>query len=206
MTARHNAGRRRRVHARRRLSALRRGTPRGARHRIRTWTGMCAVLLALLAAPLTTALVSHAAYHSERTRVRAADRHRVDAVVLESGAHRGLGDDERPHGPVPARWTAPDGTPRRGTVAVATVVRPGSTVRIWTDGHGAITSAPPTPAHTRMIAATLGTAAGCTMLAAVLVALWFRRRILERRRDAELDAQWARLAPHWTRRYRDRAP
>lgn len=203
MTARHHAGHRR--HARR-LPKLGRTAPHGPRHRIRTWTGVCAVLFALVAAPLATALVSHAAYHSERARAQAADRHRVDAIVLEGGAHRGLGDGERPHGPVPARWTAPDGTPRRGAVEVTTAVRAGSTVRIWTDGRGDVTTAPPTPAHTRMTAATLGTAAGCAVLASVVVALWFRRRIREHRYDAELDAQWARLAPHWTRHYRDRAP
>jgi hypothetical protein len=50
-------------------------------------------------------------------------------------------------------------------------------------------------------AAVLGSSAGLGVVLAGFGVLWVCGRVRERRRSAEWDAQWARLAPRWMRQY-----
>jgi hypothetical protein len=50
-------------------------------------------------------------------------------------------------------------------------------------------------------AAVLGSSAGMGVVLAGFGALWVCGRLRERRRLAEWDAQWARIAPRWMRQY-----
>ncbi|WP_146173751.1 hypothetical protein [Saccharothrix carnea] len=100
-----------------------------------------AVTVALLGLPVAAAFgsevyVQQAALSSEQSRTR----HQVDAVLLEGtpgsagGAAHNMSVTKFD---VPATWTLPDGTARRGEVQVTSDVLAGSGVRIWVDDRGA---------------------------------------------------------------------
>ena len=105
---------------------------------------------------------------------------------------------------VTARWTAPDGHKRAGTIPVSTSLAAGRTVQLWVDTAGSPTGPPP-----RHGAAVAGEALVAAMATAGLGAvLWWLagagRRMLDRRRLADWEAAWAAVGPQWTRRFGSR--
>ena len=105
---------------------------------------------------------------------------------------------------VTARWTAPDGHQRAGTIPVSTNLAAGRTVQLWVDTAGSPTGPPPrhaAPVAVEALAAVLAAAA----LGAVL--WWLAgagRWMLDRRRLAGWEAAWAAVGPQWTWRFRSR--
>lgn len=101
---------------------------------------------------------------------------------------------------VPASWRAAGGAARTGQVYAPAGARAGSTVPVWTDRAGRLTSSPVqrTDVIGRVaLAAALATVAVAAALAVVgLLAHW----VLDRRRLAAWDARWARTGPQWTGR------
>ncbi|MFD7320493.1 hypothetical protein ACFV9D_05265 [Streptomyces sp. NPDC059875] len=101
---------------------------------------------------------------------------------------------------VVARWTAPDGTSRTGTVTTRReLADPGGTFPLWTDRGGRPVTAPmkPETAHAHAIVVGLLTAA----LAGVFVEA-ARRLVVRRlvhRRYQRLDRAWAKAGPDWGR-------
>jgi hypothetical protein len=98
----------------------------------------------------------------------------------------------------PAWWIAPDGVRRAGDVLVAAGSKAGTTVTVWTDSAGRLTGRPiqGTQVTARAGLAILGALA---VLAAfmVIVALAVRR-VLDGRRLAGWEADWAAIGPQWT--------
>jgi hypothetical protein len=80
--------------------------------------------------------------------------------------------------------------------------RPGQAVRVWVNGAGRPTGAPPGQADLplRIGLAVTGTELGLAVLLALAGAAG--RQLLDRRRLAAWDQAWRETAPLWTRRYR----
>lgn len=143
----------------------------------------------------------------ESVRIQQAQRHPTTAVVVRraSGGPRFVTDPEvsserATQTSVVARWKAPDGTARSGTVATSSkITDPGSRVRIWTDldGHPALRPMDAPTARTHAALAGFGVA----LLGVALIESG-RRLVVWRmvqRRYARLDRAWAEAGPDWGR-------
>jgi hypothetical protein len=105
---------------------------------------------------------------------------------------------------VTARWRAPDGQQRSGVLTTATApgisaAQAGTRVRIWLTASGDPAS-PPNAVGTAVTAALLATAtwagAGIVLGACYLVV----RAVLDRRRLAGWESDWALTGPRWSTR------
>ncbi|MFV0131147.1 hypothetical protein ACLGI4_26135 [Streptomyces sp. HMX112] len=171
------------------------------------WVALVALLLICFAAPATGWVCGALTDASlQRTaRLQQAERHAATATVLGPAPGRPAGDAEpatrhRMREPVLARWAAPDGTPRTGTLTpVRNTAGPGESFRVWTDDRGRPVNPPMTADSAREHAVLAGIgaavgAAGVTEGARRLVV-----RQLVRRRYARLDRAWAQAGPDWGR-------
>ncbi|MEV6162729.1 hypothetical protein AB0L71_12530 [Streptomyces sp. NPDC052052] len=180
-----------------------------ATDRHEAWVALVALLLMVLGAPAVGwgcgSLTDDAL--QETVRAQQAERHATTAVVVRRTLEvRPLVVDsevssERPaHTSVLARWKAPDGTGRRGTVTISSHrAGPGAEVEIWTDRDGR-------PVPRPMDASTARTHAALAGLEATLVAVGVvegARRLIVRRmirgRHIRIDRAWARTGPDWGR-------
>lgn len=145
----------------------------------------------LVAAPLAAQAGGDAGY---RTAVRTAQAEQswrqVPAVLL---ATAGQAVDAS----VPARWQAPDGTWRTGTIFVPAGAQAGGTVKLWVDPAGR-PAGPPlegSPHGQAVLGAVvavlgLGWVLGCAGVAC--------HGVLGRRRLAAWESDWQLTEPQWT--------
>ncbi|WP_427924205.1 Rv1733c family protein [Streptomyces sp. cg40] len=98
------------------------------------------------------------------------------------------------------RWTDAQGVVRTTTTDVKAGADVGSTVPVWTDGHGHLMSEPPSPsvATARVVAA--GTGAGLAGGLFVLAGGRLIRLRVERRATDQWGEEWERAAARWGRR------
>ncbi|MFF2008588.1 hypothetical protein ACFVWY_05875 [Streptomyces sp. NPDC058195] len=182
---------------------------RRATDRREAWAALAALLLMVLAAPALGWVCGARTDDSLQESVRAqrAGRHATTAVVVRRS----------PQGPRPAsgpetssqrsrqtlvvaRWRAPDGTKRQGTVPVRSWrTGPGARVELWTDREGRPVPRPmdAATAHAHAVLAGVGTAllaAGAVEAVRQLVV----RRMQKTRYD-RIDQEWARTGPDWGR-------
>ncbi|HEX6345915.1 hypothetical protein [Umezawaea sp.] len=169
--------------------------------RVESAVFMTALLIALLGVPIAAATGSEVyARESVSSAEQLRTRHQVEATLLEdTGTHVATGVT----GPVVrASWQSPDGTPRQGGVTAAYDLKTGSTVLVWIDENGAVTT-PPLTSEGAVITAIGWTA---TMLLGLVCALCSAHLLtvhLNRRRNARRwEAEWAAVEPEWTRRRR----
>lgn len=170
----------------------------------RVEAAVMAMLIAafLLGAPLAALAVGHAAaVTGSRIEHAQAGWHQVGAVLLRSASASTQPMFQlSPDSLVPARWTAPNGTPRTGEIYVPAGAKAGSTVLVWADGSGRLTDIPLQPGDVTQeiaLAASLVTVAVAAVLAVIgLVTRW----VLDRRRLAAWDARWKATGPQWTGR------
>ncbi|MFR9802407.1 hypothetical protein ACL02T_08895 [Pseudonocardia sp. RS010] len=131
---------------------------------------------------------------AERTQVEATVL--ADAPPLSPAATRGVAPTSR----VPARWTAPDGTPRTGTVQVPGRPAAGEVELVWVDRSGA-TAPAPAGRGSVLGGAVLGAAVLLGLLVGVLVGV---RRLLAavllRANAATWGREWAEVEPRWSGR------
>ncbi|MFE7601754.1 hypothetical protein [Streptomyces sp. NPDC057494] len=176
---------------------------------VEAWVAFSAVVLLCLVVPLTAWAAGTSAYGSLSRAVRTQQEQRLPTtarvVRLADGPVSGprsveTAGEERLRRSVVARWTAPDGSARTGTVATARQhSAPGAAFRLWTDRDGRPVG-PPMQASTAKAHAVI---AGLTaaLLAGLLVELV--RRLAVRRlvvaRHARLDRAWAAAGPDWGR-------
>src|SRR5215472_709861 len=108
-----------------------------------------AVLIAafLTGAPLAALAAGHAAAVTGSRIVHAqASWHTVPAVLLHNAAADSHAMFQASlEALVPARWAAPDGTPRTGDVYAPAGARAGTRVLVWADGAGRLTDVPLRP-------------------------------------------------------------
>jgi len=153
----------------------------------------------LAGAPVAAVTAAHlAAVLGTRTAHAQRSWHQLPAVLLADVPDSGYGRS----GPVAgARWAAPGGGARTGTVSASPGSRAGSTVLVWVDASGNLATAPPLrPAQvneqTVLAAAAAVVALGYLLPCAGLLACG----LLGRRRLAAWDADWRATEPQWTRR------
>ncbi|WP_432093302.1 Rv1733c family protein [Streptomyces sp. bgisy100] len=170
--------------------------------RVESWCAAALVALLFAGVPTASLAVGRVAYASEMHTVRAqaAERHRVQAR-LTADAEVMAQTDTDGTSRAPVRWTEGNGAQRSGTAGVAPGTAKGSTVRIWVDRTGSVTTAP----MPEKAAVATGWAAG--FLTAGLVTAWgfgaraALRRLLDRSRYARWEHEWEAFEPQWSRRY-----
>ena len=155
----------------------------------------------LVGAPLAALAAGRAAaVTGSRIEHAQAGWHRVAAILLRSPSAKTSPMFLPLEALVPARWTAPDGTPRTGEIYAPVGAKAGSTVTVWADRSGQLTPIPLQPGDVGeeiALAASLATVAVAAVLAAIgLSARW----VLDRRRLAAWDARWKATGPQWTGR------
>ena len=99
-----------------------------------------------------------------------------------------------------ARWIAPDGSERTGSVTTAAGGHTGDRIKIWVDRTGAVTSPPASPTTSAVLIITLATGVALAWGALLAVAQYGIRRRLDRRRMAGWDDEWERIGPLWSGR------
>jgi hypothetical protein len=167
---------------------------------------LAALLVAvfLIGAPMLSVAAARWAGHAAAAGQRAARSWRQVPAVLLPGAPLPAIGWMFGASWVTARWTAPDGHKRAGSIPVSTSLAAGRTVPLWVDTAGSPTGPPPrhaAPAAVEALAAVLAIAA----LGAVLWSLARTGRwMLDRRRLADWEVAWAAVGPQWTRRFGSR--
>ena len=170
--------------------------------RIETVIRLAALILFLVGVPVVTYTAGLQADHLALRQARAqqAADHEVTAVLLNQAPPTGIPD---PYTSIQltwvlARWQLPGGPVRTGEVLAAAGARAGSTVQVWVDRSGAITSSPP---NERVIAGDVCVAAVTACLVACLLVLGssaLARRALDRLRLRAWDAEWRATGPLWS--------
>jgi len=106
------------------------------------------------------------------------------------------------HSWMPTRWTAPDPRSHAGQIPARGALPAGRTVPPQADTAG--TPAGPPPARRAVL--TRQAAAAVTAVAVLEIVLLCLARagqwVLDRRRLADWEAEWATVGPQWTRRFR----
>ncbi|WP_069814035.1 Rv1733c family protein [Streptomyces sp. TP-A0874] len=186
--------------------APRSGNPlRRRSDRLESWFGVFLLLVLLVALPVLSLRVGFAVHASEMRVVHSesAERHQVNARLTADASATTHDKEAASSQKAPVRWSEKDGTKRLGTARVAPGSNEGSTVRIWVDHRGSVTSPPTTSTAAVgagwMAGAMTGAAIGTSVLASRLAV----RYVLNRRRYARWEAEWASLEPQWSERFRD---
>ena len=179
------------------------------RNPLRRWTDrveavmrLVTVILLLVAVPIAAIVVGRQADHlalRQANAQQAAD-HEVTAVLLRPAQATGVPD---PYTSIEltyvlASWQPPGRAPRSGQVLAPAGAHAGSTVKVWIDASGAVTSPPP---DHRIIAGDVCIAAIVTCLLASLLILGsnaLARHALDRRRMRAWDAEWRAAGPMWS--------
>ncbi|MCC5478281.1 Rv1733c family protein [Streptomyces barringtoniae] len=126
-----------------------------------------------------------------------ADRIPVRAVLLDDVPRPATSGMGRDLASAKVRWTNPDGSTRSGMTLVTTGKKSGSTVRIWIDTHGKLSTQPPTPGKAAVEAGLFGASAALALSGAVFGIGSVGRGYLDRRRIKEWDREWALVGPQW---------
>ena len=153
-------------------------------------------------APLAALAAGHAAAaEGSRTQHSQTSWHRVSAVLQQKAPVRPHPMFQGSLDPlVPARWRAPDGTPRTGRVFAHEGAAAGSMVQVWTNGAGQLTPAP-LEQYDVIAGTTLAASLAAVGVAAVLTLLGLLTRwVLDRRRLAAWHTRWESTGPQWTGR------
>lgn len=132
-----------------------------------------------------------------------ATRHLVTATLIENAPVPTPATDnsfvESGSSGVHARWTAPDGTERTGTIPADPGTEAGTSVPLWLTASG---DPAPAPLNSSDITTT-GILAGVFFWLASAVVLvgayWAGRLILDRRRRTRWDHEWATAGQKWAR-------
>ncbi|MFD5161965.1 hypothetical protein ACFWMJ_28460 [Streptomyces hawaiiensis] len=159
---------------------------------VEAWVVLAGWVLALLGG-LVAGLAAAGSVERAVERQRAESR-RVTAVLVEEApgpSPARAASDHRVWGKV--RWTAPDGSTHREEARVAPSAPAGSTVSLWVNRSGDITTPPVSGGEAWLHMAMGGALAGVFAGGAVLGATWVTRLALDRRRMAQWDAEWERI-------------
>jgi len=158
------------------------------------------IIVFLIGAPILVAVAGHWARAAGMRTLRAeATWSEVSATVQQSASSQ----SEASTGPegfvwVQARWTAPDGRPRSGSIAIGPAVAVGNTARIWVSRSGSPTGEP--RARSELLGwtpmAEVGMALGLAFL--FFLAVRLERWLFGRSRLAHWHRAWQAQGPRWT--------
>jgi hypothetical protein len=160
---------------------------------------VCCLVTAIPVA-LVVASVVHAQALTEAS-AQSLERHQVDAeLVAAPTVTTGESDDIAQPLRAPATWPGPSGEEHTGVVVVPTGATAGSTVPIWVDGDGDLTSRPldAGDAMARAVGMAAVTYGWISILAAGAYLAF--RAALDRSRLRRWATDWAVIEPEWTRR------
>jgi hypothetical protein len=167
--------------------------------RIETWLTAVVLVAAIGLGPV---LAWHAAAGVYSTTAASAtqdqrERFQVTAVLQEDTNYSTYDDGvQLQQAPVPARWTAPDGTPRTGLVVPTAAVSAGTSIVIETDANG--TPLPPAVGQDHNVNALLTALlvlAGVAAVASLLIILL--RHYLDKIRMGRWQRDWLLFEPTW---------
>lgn len=156
------------------------------------WIVLAVGLVMAVAAPVA-AIAASRNMHDVLIQQR-RDRHSAVAVLTQDASAADVYDARAW---VPARWTAPDGTPRTGRTRVDAGLKRGARVAVWTDDRGALTTTPPSAQAVRANTAMVGLMTGAGVCLVLAACYRFAAGSLNRRRVAQWDVEWARVGPQW---------
>ncbi|MFE6740366.1 Rv1733c family protein [Streptomyces tubercidicus] len=165
------------------------------------WLVLVTAVLIALGAPAAGLAAAQAV--DDGTEQARQGRHTVSAVLAENpppriGVDVSGGAGTRIHATV--RWTAADGSARTGVTTVAPDLRAGDRTTAWVDRHGALVRDPVTPRQATGESIALGTVAGTSAGLLLLGAQHTGRALLNRRRYAQWEREWAAEDPRWGQR------
>lgn len=153
------------------------------------------------AAPFVAQVVSHAAYEGAlRTQqAQLATRHQVRAVLTQAAGRTDSADALSAYVPVHATWTSVTGVRGAGLVMAAPGSPKGAAVTVWSDATGHLVSPPLLTSQVAGQADLAGAGAIAGMGALYLGEAAVVRLMVNRRRMADWDADWAVTARVWNR-------
>ncbi|MFI2642367.1 hypothetical protein [Streptomyces sp. NPDC018610] len=164
---------------------------------VEAWIVLAAWVLAVVGA-LATALLTAGAMQQSAQRVR-QQSHAVSAVLTrepERTTARTTGA-QLVWGTV--RWTDPGGAAHTDRTRVPATATPGARVTVWTNGRGALTAPPPSPADTAFQSVLGALWAGTATAGLVAGGARLARTRLDRRRFDQWAEEWARMDTPWGR-------
>ena len=166
-----------------------------------------ALLLAMfsIGAPvLSIAAIGWAGRTGATGQQAARSWHQISAVLRQAKPAPSFSREALGFTLVQARWTAPDGRARSGSIPVSAGLAAGHRAPLWVDEAGMPTGPP--PSHRAVLAreAAAGVVATAALGIVLLCLASLGRWVLDRRRLADWEAAWAAVGPQWTRRFRSR--
>ncbi|MEU1788150.1 hypothetical protein ABZ553_20185 [Streptomyces sparsogenes] len=144
------------------------------------------------AAGLVTAHAADQVFARQR-----AERNPVYAALLDDVPRTATGMG-RDLASTRVRWTTSDGAAHSGRTLVTTGKKAGSTVRIWIDTQGKLSTQPPTPTKAAVEAGLFGTSAALAVSGVVFGIGSAGRWCLDRRRIRQWDREWTLVGPQWS--------
>ncbi|MGW2551717.1 Rv1733c family protein [Streptomyces sp. NPDC001635] len=171
---------------------------------VEAWTAALLTVLLCFGAPLAGAAAGLWAYGTAHTTqvTQRAERHQVSAVLLEDAPSEvpSAQGGKQPQYRVKVRWTEPDKGTRTAVAPVPAGSLRGDRADVWLDARDRSVAAPPSDTAVWQHAVTTGVWSGAGAAGAVLLARAVIRRVAQRHRMAEWEAEWARTGPEWGRR------
>jgi hypothetical protein len=158
------------------------------------------VAIFVIAAPLLSVLAAQLEGAAAGREMRAEQGWReVPAVLKESAAAGVVGlDGAWDTSWVRAGWTAPDGSPRTGMIAVALNARAGQRVPVWVTASGQLTLEPLTAADVLESETVVVLVVVASLAGVLLVAGLTCRVMTNRRRMAGWTRDWEVAGPRWS--------
>ena len=161
------------------------------------------LLVCSLAGAVPVALVVASVTHAQVAAEAAAQslaRHQVDAALLADPVATRGADDVPPTSRAPAVWSGPSGEEHSGALVVPAGAEAGSTVVVWIDRTGGLTTRPLDGGDALGTAVAMATGTFlCLSSLAVGLYLAFAAS-LDRSRLRRWAADWAVVEPVWTRK------
>jgi hypothetical protein len=152
------------------------------------------------AAPFAAEVASHWAYAGAQQAEQAqeAATYQAKAELLQPAGLSTITDSYGAQIATPARWTSVTGVVHTGQVMAPAGSPKGTTLTVWTDASGALTSQPAQPGQASAQAEGMAVAAVAGIGVLYLGEASVVRLVLNRRRMAAWDAEWTLTEPTWT--------
>jgi hypothetical protein len=155
-------------------------------------------VLASIPIAVTLSVATYGSVHARETAAARDTRPATATLLADARVRRDRSgiDDAAPRAAV--TWTTSSGGHGRAVVMVRSGVTAGSTVRIWIDPRGAVSTRPPGQGDAAALALGVGllTVLGGACLVAAVYLLF--RTVVDRRRMRGWAAGWAAVEPVWS--------
>jgi len=171
--------------------------------RVEAWVSAGLLAVFLIGAPLSWTSAGRWVHQGGLREQRAQQSWHQTAAVLMRAAPALPGYEYRLSWQntvqVPARWLGPGGQYRSGEVSAPLGSRAGQMVQVWVDGSGRATGPPLRGSELTRRVAGIQVLAPLALAALLLLLGRAVRWLLNRRRLAAWEADWASIGPRWTR-------